>query len=296
MDQLNGIILKGIGGFYYVEVSDSKIYECKARGLFRKNGLTPCAGDRVILSLQNDGYAAIDQIFPRRNCLIRPPVCNIDRLFIVVSTCRPSPNQLIIDKMIATAVYQGIEPILVFSKTDLRKAGELAEIYRQSAIQTIDFSAVTGQGSDEIKEMLMGKTSVFTGNSGVGKSSLLNCILPNLQLQTGRISQKLGRGKHTTRQVELFHIEKDTFVADTPGFSVMDLQCYDAIRKEELADCFYEFRPYLGTCKFTSCAHLCEKGCAVLDAVDKGSIHQARHQSYVLMYQELQEKNEWERK
>lgn len=294
MFKAEGIIIKGIGGFYYVEAAE-KIYECKARGIFRKKGSAPVPGDKVEIAVPNEGFASIDKIFPRKNRLVRPALANIDRLVIVVSTCNPQPNTFIVDKITATAVDKDIEPVIVISKTDLLNGKDLKEIYTLAGFNVIEFSAVNGTGANEIKKLLNGKITGFTGNSGVGKSTLLNCIFPDFNLQTGAISQKLGRGRHTTRSVELFKADGG-YVADTPGFSTVDLQRYELIDKERLAYAFPEFIDYLGECKFTSCSHTCEKGCAVLQAVRDGKIHPSRHSSYVEMYNEVKDIKEWQKR
>lgn len=289
-----GRILKGIGGFYYVE-AEQTIYECKARGVFRKRGTTPLAGDWVQICIDNN-TGTIEEIFPRKNMLVRPPCANIDQMFLVTSVCDPSPNLLVLDKMIAVAEDQEMEPILVISKTDLQSPHELENIYRKVGIQVIEVSSVSGQGIAQIKTLLKDKISVFTGNSGVGKSSLLNCISPEFRQETGIISSKLGRGKHTTRQVELLKLPCGGYVADTPGFSTMDMERYNIVKKEHLQYCFREMKPYITQCKFSSCSHTCEKGCAVLRAVEQGEITQSRHNSYTAMYEQVKDKKEWERK
>lgn len=292
MSQLNGMIVKGIGGFYYVEAAGS-LYECKARGLFRKKKVTPYVGDRVTIRLENDGTSTIEEILPRANYLIRPPIANIDQLILVVSVCDPAPNTLIIDKTIAAAEAKGIEPVIVLSKTDLQDCGWLIDIYRTTEIPLLTVSSVTGEGVEAVRKLLQGKVSAFTGNSGVGKTSLLNQIDSRFHLETGEISQKLGRGRHTTRQVALLKLSDETYVADTPGFSSISLERYDLIKKERLPYCFREFIPYLNQCKFTTCSHTCEKGCAVLQAVEEGIISKSRHESYVAMYQEVKDLKEW---
>ena len=213
---LNGLILKGIGGFYYVEAAGS-VYECRARGIFRKQRLTPLCGDRVVISVPDTGMPMVDSIEERKNFLIRPPVANLDQLFIVASTCEPAPNQLVLDKLISVAVHKRIAPIVVITKTDLKSPSALQEIYRLSGIPAYPVSSETGEGVDAIKALLKGKISAFTGNSGVGKSSLLNRIDSRLGLEIGDISRKLGRGRHTTRQAQLYPVEGG-YVADTPGF------------------------------------------------------------------------------
>ncbi|MGN0568892.1 MAG: ribosome small subunit-dependent GTPase A [Candidatus Fimenecus sp.] len=290
MENNKGIILKGIGGFYYVEVADT-IYECKARGVFRKEKITPFAGDYVKISVNDKAENTIDEIFERRNSLIRPPVANIDNLIIVVSTVQPRPNFLLIDKLIAVAEHKGIEPVIVITKTDLADDGEIINIYKQSGIKVISKS-----DSDyllRIKDVMSGKINAFTGNSGVGKTTLLNSLDTTLNRSTGEISDKLGRGRHTTRQAELFKT-CGGYVIDTPGFSSFEFEKNDYIKKEDLAYCFREFREYLGDCKFTSCTHTNDKGCAICEAVNNGIISKSRHNSYISMYEQAKKIKEWE--
>jgi len=295
MNMESGIIIKGIGGFYYVEAADT-IYECKLRGIFRKNKLTPFVGDHVNISLDEDGTCTVEEILPRKNFLIRPPISNIDQLIIVVSVCDPVPSTLIIDKIIAAAEDKEIEPIVVISKTDLQGSEWLREIYEKTGIPFYTISSATGEGISAVQALLNGKITAFTGNSGVGKSSLLNCIDERFHLQTGETSQKLGRGRHTTRQIELLKMGNGTYVADTPGFSSISIERYDVIKKENLQYCFREFTPYLTRCKFASCSHTCEKGCAVIEAVENGLISKSRHASYITMYNELKDLKEWNMK
>lgn len=294
MAELDGIIVKLIGGFYYIE-AENQIIECKARGSFRKKGISPVVGDKVRINVPKDGYASIEEIYPRKNKIIRPAIANIDKLVIVSSICEPSPNLYIIDKMTATAVNKNIEPIIVFSKTDLSPVDKYQEIYKNSKIQTISFSSKTGEGADSVRALLKDSVVAFTGNSGVGKSSMLNYLFPELQLETGDISKKLGRGRHTTRSVELYKTDGG-YVADTPGFSTVDLERYELIYKDEIALCFPEFEEYLDDCQFTSCSHTCEKGCAVINAVNNGIINKSRHNSYVEMYNEVKDIKEWQKK
>ncbi len=295
MSKLNGLIIKITGGFYYVEAED-RIYECKARGVFRKKGFSPLVGDYVEVDVpENDGYCSIESISERKNSLVRPALANLDTLVIVSSVVEPAVNTYIIDKMICAAVSKGIEPVVVFSKTDLQPCDEYLEIYRKSGIKAIEYSSITNKGVDDIKEVLKGRISAFSGNTGVGKSTLLNALFPALRLETGEISNKLGRGRHTTRTVELFKCFGG-YVADTPGFSTVDLDRYELIRKDDLQHCFPEFRDYIGECKFTSCAHVCEKGCAVLEAVENGEISKSRHDSYVRMYNEVKDIKDWQLK
>lgn len=284
--------MKAIGGFYYVRC-DGKEYECKARGSFRKSGNSPVVGDKVVISVPDEGFASIEEIRPRINKLKRPALANIDTLVIVCSTVDPEPNFTVIDKMTAAAVNNNMIPAIVVSKNDLRSGERIAEIYRNSEFPVFLCSPDDTEDVNKLKAFLKGKVSAFTGNSGVGKSTLINRIFPELDLQTGQISRKLGRGKHTTRVVELFEID-GCFVADTPGFSTVDLQRYEMIDKTRLQYCFPEFEKYLGGCQFTSCSHTCEKGCRILQAVADGEIEQSRHKSYVAMYNEVKDIKEWE--
>ena len=292
MTKLNGILMKSIGGFYYVRC-DGKEYECKARGSFRKSGNSPVVGDKVVISVPEEGFASIEEIKPRINKLKRPALANIDTLVIVCSTVDPEPNFTVIDKMTAAAVNNNMIPAIVVSKNDLKSGERIAEIYRNSEFPVFLCSPDDTEDIDKLKDFLKGKVSAFTGNSGVGKSTLINRIFPELELQTGQISRKLGRGKHTTRVVELFEID-GCFVADTPGFSTVDLQRYEMIDKTRLQYCFPEFEKYLGECQFTSCSHTCEKGCRILQAVSDGEIEPSRHKSYVAMYNEVKDIKEWE--
>lgn len=293
MMQLEGTLIKGIGGFYYVEAAD-QIYECKAKGINRRKGIAPLAGDTVTITVNNEGYASLDHVHERKNFLIRPPVANVDKLFILASTCEPVPSTLVIDKMTALAQDKGIECAIVFTKEDLKEIDELVNIYRSSGFETYSVSSKSGKGVDEIREAVNGRICVFCGNSGVGKSTLLNALIPSLELETGAISDKLGRGRHTTRQVELFKVGSG-YIADTPGFAAIDMTGMDLlIRKENLPFCFKEFLPYLGTCKFSSCTHVADKGCKICEAVEAGEIMKSRHESYVSMYNDVKDIKDWE--
>ena len=290
---LNGIILKCVGGFYYVEAADS-VYECKARGVFRKNGITPVAGDRAVITVLEDGTGWVEEIGERRNFLIRPPVANLDLLMVVASITEPEPNNLVMDKLIAIAEKNGIEPVIVITKADLKDTAELEEIYRRSGFDVFSVSSKTGQGIDALKKRLAGGLSALSGNSGVGKSSLLNALEPSYNLETGQISKKLGRGRHTTRTVEIFKLSSGGRIADTPGFSSIDLERAQRIYKEELAGCFREFEKYIPCCKFTSCSHTVENGCAVIEAAKKGEISPERHESYKAIYEEVKGFKVWD--
>ncbi len=292
MKTLNGTIIKGIGGFYYVEAAD-EIYECKARGAFRKEKLSPLVGDKVTISINENAENTIDEIMPRKNALTRPPVVNIDNLIIVVSTVEPKPSTLVIDKLIAVAEHKNIEPIIVITKSDLASAQEIFDIYTLAGFKTIIVSNETKDGVDEVKAVLKDKISALTGNSGVGKTSLLNNLDETLALKTAQISKKLGRGRHTTRQAELYRV-CDGFVVDTPGFSSFEIDKSDIILKDELAYCFRDFSDYIEKCKFyPSCTHTADKGCAVVKAVNEGKISKSRHNSYVQLYNEVKDIKEW---
>ncbi len=289
-----GIIIGLIGGFYYVETADA-VYECKARGNFRKKGIKPLVGDKVEISVNKSGYCSIDEVCERKNSLIRPPLANIDTLIIVASTCDPKPNTFIIDKMTAAAVVKGIEPVIVFSKSDLSSPKDLINIYEKAGIRAIEFSSVDGRGSDDILELLPNKVTALTGNSGVGKSTLINTLFPQMQIDTGDISKKLGRGRHTTRTVDLYKLDSG-YIADTPGFSTVDIERYEIIEKEKLPNAFPEFEEYIGLCRFNSCSHTCEKGCAVIEAVEQGKISVSRFESYKMMYDEVKDLKKWQQK
>ena len=290
---LNGVIIKGIGGFYYVEAA-GEVFECKARGAFRKKRIIPLAGDNVKITVREGKENTIDEILGRKNSLVRPPVANIDTLIVVSSIKEPVPSLLVIDKLTAIAVDKGIKPCVVFSKSDLADTTEYEDIYKKAGIEVCSVCNKTGEGVDKVKAMIGEGITVFTGNTGVGKSSLLNAIDSRFSLATGEISDKLGRGRHTTREVTLYHIGEG-LVADTPGFSSLDIQeSSEIIVKENLPFCFPEFIDYLGCCKFTSCSHTVEKGCAILQALDEGEISPKRHENYVAMYNDVKDLKEWE--
>lgn len=287
-----GFIIKGIGGFYYVETAEG-IFECKARGVFRKSGLKPLAGDKVTVSINDKAENTIEKIHERKSLLERPPVANVDKLFILSSVCEPKPVLLLIDRLTAIATVKNIEPIVVFTKTDLDDASEYIKIYKKSGIKAYAVSCISGDGIDDIRNELKGCISAFCGNSGVGKSSLLNTIDDSLSLKTGEISDKLGRGRHTTRHSEMIKIS-DGYVADTPGFSSFDIDENELILKDDLPYSFKEFEQYIGQCKFTSCLHIKDKGCRILEAVENGDIPVSRHESYCIMMEEAKNIKEWE--
>lgn len=289
LDKNTGIIIKAVGGLYFVKTPEG-IFECKARGIFRNKGISPSAGDEVIL----EDNIVISEILPRKNFIIRPPLANLDIMVFVVSTCEPSPNFEIIDKFIAVCEYKNIEPVIAITKIDLSEGDYIRSIYEKVGIKVLTIDYSKENSCDELKSLLSGKLSAFTGNSGAGKSTLLNHIDSSLSLDTGEISKKLGRGRHTTRQVELFSLEGGGYVADTPGFSTFDTNRYDIIKCDELSSCFIEFENYSDKCRFKDCAHIGEKGCAVKDAVEKGDISETRYQSYVSMYNNAKQIKDWE--
>lgn len=291
---MNGILLKAIAGFYYIEAG-GRVYECKARGIFRKNHEAPTVGDNLEFEILDDGKGIVTKILPRKNLLVRPPVANLDQLFIVSAHDTPAPNALLIDRLTAIAINNDIEPIVVFNKSDLGNMDDWQKIYSNVGFRCIVTSGANGEGCDEILKLLPGKISAFTGNSGVGKSSLLNRMFPDLKLQTGEVSDKLGRGRHTTRHVELFSVN-DGYVADTPGFSSLDIERTMPVKKEELPFVFPEFEKFLGTCKFASCTHTVEKGCEVLSAVKSGQIQKTRFESYCTIFNEVKDIKEWEKR
>lgn len=283
-------ITKGIGGFYYVR-TPAGIVECKARGIFRKRGITPVAGDNVLLSADQ---TTIEEILPRKNVFVRPPVANLDVLFIVASTTQPVPSTLILDELIAAAIYKDVQPVLVVTKADLATADKLAQSYEGSGVPLVALHYESGEGLDTIRHYIEGHLCAFCGNSGVGKSTLLNALAPELKRETGQISQKLGRGRHTTREVEIFEVCGGR-LADTPGFASLEAQKLCRIPKEELQHTFPEFEPYFGQCRFTGCSHRSETGCAVRNAVEEGKISKTRYASYLAMYEEASARKEWER-
>lgn len=282
-------ITKGIGGFYYVK-TEHGIVECRARGIFRKRGITPVAGDNVTLS--PDG-TVIEEILPRKNVFVRPPIANLDVLFIVASTTQPVPSTLVLDQLASAAIYKNVQPVLVVTKGDLAAADMLAQAYAGSGLPLVQLHYETGEGLDEIRDFIAGRLCAFCGNSGVGKSTLLNALAPELRRETGQISQKLGRGRHTTREVEIFEICGGR-LADTPGFASLEAQKLCRIPKEELQHTFPEFEAYFGQCRFTGCSHRAETGCAVRAAVEAGKISKTRYASYLAMYEEADARKEWE--
>ncbi|MBO5796919.1 MAG: ribosome small subunit-dependent GTPase A [Clostridia bacterium] len=288
-----GLLIKGVGGLYSVDV-EGRLIECRARGRFRRDGISPVAGDRVTVELQEDDTGFLTDILPRRNVLVRPPVANLDLLVIVAAAAQPAPNTLVMDKLIAVAEKNDIEPVVVLNKTDLADVSALCRTYQQGGFTTFTLSAEQPESVRPLQEFLKGKISAFTGNSGVGKSSILNCICPELALPTGEISQKLGRGRHTTRTAQLYPLAGGGYIVDTAGFSSLDMEQVAPILAEDLPYCFREFLPHLGKCRFTSCAHGKEVGCAVKAAVEEGEIPTSRYESYLAMLEDAKKLVEWQ--
>lgn len=292
-----GIILKALSGFYYVDDGTGELITCRARGKLRHQKQSPLVGDRVVFARQEDGSGSLDEVLPRRNQFLRPAVANIDQLVIIASGAIPKTDPFLIDRVVSIAQGKGCKSIICLNKCDLDSAEELYQIYTQAGFQTLRVSAETGAGIPQLAELVKGKISAFTGNSGVGKSSILNAIEPNFTLAVGEVSQKLGRGRHTTRHVELHRLSNGAIVADTPGFSSFDVEEDEQVgRKENLAATFSEFENYVKECYFTGCTHRKEKGCALLAALGEGKIAPSRHASYVRLYDQAAKVKDWERR
>ena len=287
-------IIKALSGFYYVQAEDG-VVECRARGRFRRQDQSPLVGDFVRITRQGD-KGVLAALLPRKNAFIRPAVANIDQLVVLASCAIPVTEPFLIDRVLAIAQLQNVPALVVVNKDDLAPAQPLAEIYRRAGVPVLVTSAETGEGIEALREALAGKLSCLTGNSGVGKSSLLNRACPQLQLPVGEVSEKLGRGRHTTRHIELYSLGSNTFVADTPGFSAFDTERMELVHKEQLQYAFPEFAPYLGHCQFPDCAHRKEPGCAVRKALAEGKIGQTRYSSYERLYELASQLKEWELK
>lgn len=290
-----GRIQKALSGFYYVDTGD-EILTCRARGKFRKEGVSPLVGDRVSVRELGNGEGFVEAILPRRNSFIRPAVANIDQLVIIGSGAIPKTDPFLIDRVASIAALKGCDVIVLLNKYDLDPADHLFEIYTAAGFPTLRVSAETGEGIEELKGLIVGKLSAFTGNSGVGKSSILNALEPDFSLKVGEVSTALGRGRHTTRHVELFRLRCGAEIMDTPGFSSFEAEDLNLEWKQHLAESFVEFEPYLGNCRFVGCSHTKEKGCAVLDALKQGKIQKSRHQSYLRLHEELKDVQEWQEK
>ena len=290
-----GTIIKALSGFYYV-AADGKTVTCRARGRFRLDGSSPLVGDRVRLEIDSAGAGSVREILPRRNRFVRPAVANIDLMVMLAAAVNPVTDPFLIDRVSALAAYHDCDFLLCVNKTDLHTADELYAIYKSSGIDVLRTSAETGEGLDEVKKRLTGRVSAFSGNSGVGKTSRLNALDPQLDLKTGEVSRHLGRGRHTTRHVELFALPFGGYIADTPGFGSFDVDQMENIRPSQLQHCFTEFVPYIGKCRFSDCTHRSEPDCAVLEAVREGKIHPSRHSSYVRLWEQANRIKDWEAK
>lgn len=303
-ERQKGIIIKGLGGLYEIKTDDGNTINCKAKGAFRHEKITPYAGDNVVV-LQSDKGAVIEEITDRKNHLIRPPVANLDILFVVIAATKPSPMLSITDKLISIAEYNKIEPVIIISKSDLdgNEAERIADIYKKSGFSV--FVSSIDSNKDELLSFVYkyanGKISAFAGASGVGKSTVMNALFPKLALETGDISHKTERGKHTTRHVELFGLDYLTdnqsmqgYIADTPGFSLIDFTRFDFYKKDDLVYTFREFDDYIGCCKYTKCSHTTEDGCKIIEAVKNGDIPKERHDSYIEIFNTLKNKHDWD--
>ena len=303
---MEGLIIRALAGFYYVRPDDvdrggehcssASPIECRARGKFRNTGEKPLVGDRVEISMTADGKGVVEAIASRRNAFIRPPVANVDCMIILASAVNPITAPFLIDRITAIAELNEAECVICINKTDLHPGDDLFAIYEAAGFPTIRTSAKTGEGIETLRAEIAGKICAFVGNSGVGKSSILNALEPGFTVKTAAVSEKLGRGRHTTRHVELYTLSGDTLVADTPGFSSFDIEKMELTETKDLQYAFREFAPYLGHCQFRDCAHVSEQGCAVLAAMREGKIGPTRHESYVRLYKQTKEIKPWERK
>ena len=289
----SGTIIKAVSGFYYVN-SSAAVYQCKARGNFRYSKVSPIVGDRVMFSLTDETSGVIEQILPRKNELSRPVIANIDKIIIVSSAQNPAPDTFLIDRLTALSVFADIEPVIVFNKSDIGDFGELPNIYKNAGFNTYVVSAMNPETLVELKKEFFDCVCAMAGNSGVGKSSLINALFGDLNLKTGEVSFALGRGRHTTRHTELYQNDLGGLIADTPGFSSVAASQNPLEFKNSLVHCFKDFEPYLD-CRFTTCTHTCEAGCGVLAALKDGKIEASRHNSYVALFNELKDIKVWNR-
>ena len=292
-EKREGRILRSISGFYDVQTPKGLV-TCRARGSLRR-GDSPLTGDLVEISVEK-GKGMVEKILPRRNKFIRPAVANVDALVVFAANVNPVTEPFLIDRVAAIAGDQEVPVYLVVNKCDLDPALDLVRIYTKAGFKVICTSAETGEGVEELRNLIRGKLTAFTGNSGVGKSSVLNRLCPELNLPTGEVSEKLGRGRHTTRHVELYRLEKETYVADTPGFSSFDTDQMEVILKENLQYAFPDFGPYIGDCQFRDCTHRKEPGCAVTAALAAGEIEPTRYDSYLRLYEKASQIKLWELK
>ncbi len=289
-----GRIVRSLSGFYDVQTS-SGLVTCRGRGVLRKGNQSPLTGDLVEISVEQ-GRGMVEKILPRKNRFIRPAVANMDALVVFAANVNPVTEPYLIDRVAAIAGDQDVEVYLCLNKCDLDPAIDLERIYKNAGFPVIQASAQTGQGVEELRKLIDGKFTAFTGNTGVGKSSMLNALCPNLSLPTGEVSEKLGRGRHTTRHVELFCLGENTYVADTPGFSSFDTDQMDVILKENLQYAFREFGSYMGSCQFHDCTHRQEPGCSIRQAMEDGKIEKSRYESYLRLYEKASQVKLWELK
>ena len=290
-----GRIVKALSGFYYVDTG-AEVLQCRARGKFRREGISPLVGDRAEVRELGNGEGFVEAIRPRRNAFRRPAVANVDQIVIIASAAVPQTAPYLIDRLSAIATLKNCGTVVVLNKCDLDRADRLYQIYRTAGFSTVRVSAETGEGLEELTGLIAGKLSAFTGNSGVGKSSILNALDPEFHLQVGEISEALGRGRHTTRHIELFRLRCGAEVVDSPGFASFDSEELDLELKHHLPETFPDFAPYLDGCRFVGCSHTKEKGCSVLEALREGKLQQSRHESYLRLYEELKPLKEWEQK
>ncbi|MGN0342028.1 MAG: ribosome small subunit-dependent GTPase A [Roseburia sp.] len=292
---MQGKIIKGISGFYYVHVVGAGIYECKAKGIFRQQKLKPLVGDNVEIDVisEEEKTGNVVAVLPRRNALIRPAVANVDQALLIFAAASPQPNFNLMDRFLVMMAWQQLPVVICYNKQDLVVPADMAQmqqIYSQAGYQVLGVSARKNEGIEELKQVLQGKTSTVAGPSGVGKSSLINLIAPEAAMETGEISKKIERGRHTTRHAELIHVEQDTYIVDTPGFSSLYLP---EIEKEELQQFYPEFAAYEPLCRFGGCAHISEPDCGVKEALSQGKIGQIRYENYCQLYQELKDKKKY---
>ena len=291
-DKMTGRILRSISGFYDVR-TPAGVISCRARGILRKQGNTPLTGDMVEITVEQ-GKGMVERILPRKNSFIRPAVANMDALVVFAANVNPVTEPFLIDRVAAIAGDQEVPVYLCVNKCDLDPAVDLVRIYGHAGFPVICASAETGEGVEQLRKLIRGKLTAFTGNSGVGKSSMLNRLCPGLELPTGEVSDKLGRGRHTTRHVELYCLEEDTYVADTPGFSSFDTDQMEVMLKENLQYAFPDFASHLGKCQFHDCSHRKEPGCSITQAVRNGEIEQSRYDSYLRLYDKASQIKLWE--
>ena len=287
-----GRIVRSLSGFYDVQ-TPTGVVTCRGRGSLRRTGESPLTGDMVEISVEK-GKGMVEKILPRKNRFIRPAVANVDALVVFAANVNPVTEPFLIDRVSAIAGDQEVPVYLCINKCDLDPALDLVRIYTHAGFSVICASAETGEGVEQLRELLRGKLTAFTGNTGVGKSSMLNALSPELSLETGEVSEKLGRGRHTTRHVQLYCLEKDTYVADTPGFSSFDTEQMDVLLKENLQYAFPDFEPYLGKCQFHNCSHRKEPGCCVRRGVESGELEQSRYDSYLRLYEKSEQIKIWE--